>query len=85
MDDTEQAPAKERILAAAEELFGWTENEVRGNPLPLIPPDRVPIMEENNRKLSRGQQTLFLNLVAEILSADYFSGLVGTLICANRY
>jgi PAS domain S-box-containing protein len=42
--------------AASERLFGWKQEDVLGKPIPAVPADRMPLYEENNRKLMRGER-----------------------------
>ncbi len=41
--------------AAAESIFGWSAEEVRGGELPIIPPDRVDEYEKQRTKLLEGK------------------------------
>jgi PAS domain S-box-containing protein len=44
---------------AAEKLFGWTSAEIeamQGQPPPMIPPNRLPIYEDNTRRLKTGER-----------------------------
>lgn len=40
--------------AAAEEVFGWTADEVEGEPLPLIPDDEREVFEDYRRQVRAG-------------------------------
>jgi len=39
----------------AEQIFGWSEQEVLGQPVPFIPPDQQPIYQADLRRASRGE------------------------------
>ena len=54
--------------SAAERIYGWSEQEVLGRPLPTVPPDREEEMRRNHRQAVRG--TAFKSLEAERLRKD---------------
>jgi PAS domain S-box-containing protein len=49
--------------AAAERLFGWTAQEAVSQPLRIVPPDRMPLLEENNRRLLAGKRLAAMDVV----------------------
>ena len=54
--------------SAAERIYGWSEQEVLGRPLPTIPPDKEEEMRRNHRQAVQG--TAFKSLETERLRKD---------------
>jgi len=51
--------------AAAEKLFGWTADEVKGGPLPIISEDRVGEFEDLGDRAKKGQPLVGVETVAQ--------------------
>jgi diguanylate cyclase (GGDEF)-like protein/PAS domain S-box-containing protein len=47
---------------AAEQIFGWSEKEIVGQPLPIIPEERRKSFDENRRKVLQGENLVALEL-----------------------
>lgn len=69
---------------ASEHIFGWSEKEVLGMPIPIVPPDRKKEAEENRNAALRGKQFISVELRHQKKNGDIIHTSSSTALLSDQ-